>query len=255
MGIAEAIGAIVTLGLAFLGLRVMSGEISLGFGGKADAHEVLGAKLGDLDVAVVVFGVEERARDFVWRALDAIEKDAEPNPISRRKTLAAYVKLLSSVRAAWLCGAARDTVPMPAELARDAFERVVEDYRARARGIVPTDAVAAPKGYRDAAPRAQELCTLALVVVTSAPIRDVDAPSSRDELEHALLRLIDGSTLHRLALVRGPEGSRRLRVAELESLHPELVPLEDAEGCVICHACGGPNVDGGARCRHCGVGV
>jgi len=218
-----------------------------------------------VDVSVLRVAVDGRARKFIQTELARIAKSADTETEDGRLLMLREVcMLLRRVRDAWVYGGAVNEPMRALGSAKVAFDRHVDDARAR----FSKETIANVQGQKsetdggDFTPRSEEGAGLILVSIIIAARTELftvsqigDGEDLRKALESASNRV--ASDLVAIEIVWQPsEDEDRMSSMELEAKYPrpELIPIANAlVGKTFCTYCGGPFPGELVSCPHCGA--
>ena len=218
-----------------------------------------------VDVSVLRIALDGRARKFVQTELARIAKVADTATEEGRLAMLREVGLLlRRVRDAWVYGGAVNEPMRGMDAAKGAFDRHVDDARARftKETIVNVQGQKALGPGGDFTPRSDEgagLILVTLIVAARTELFTVAHIGSGEDLRKALEAASHraASDLVAIEIVWQPsEDTDRLSSMELEAKYPrpELIPITGAlVGKTFCTYCGGPFPAELVSCPHCGA--
>ena len=218
-----------------------------------------------VDVSVLRVAVDGRARKFIQSELARIATSADTATDEGRLTMLREVcMLLRRVRDAWVYGGAVNEPMRAMGEAKAAFDRHVDDARAR----FSRETIANVQGQKTEAdggqftPRSEEGAGLILVSMVIAARNELftvsqigDGEDLRKALESASNRT--ASDLVAIEIVWQPsEDEDRMSSMELEAKYPrpDVIPIANAlVGKTFCTYCSGPFPGELVSCPHCGA--
>lgn len=236
-------------------------------GGRAKPQVVIqrrGSRTERMDVSVLQIAMDWRVRSFVQLELERMARSGDTaSDAGLARLLRNVALLLRRCESAWRYAHVRNMTPTDdPEAAEQVFRSAVADARTRFRHEIVrsfagsrTETAGPAKFDRQADGEGFVVVTLA--VATWREITDVlqvsDLASLRDLLQQYVG--IDGSTMGALEVVWSPaKEDDRMSSAELETLYPELQPIQGpCLGKTFCDHCGGPFAKELAACPHCGA--
>ena len=221
--------------------------------------------LDAVDVSVLRIALDGRARKFVQTELARIAKVADTETEEGRLAMLREVGLLlRRVRDAWVYGGAVNEPMRGLDAAKAAFDRHVDDARARftKETIVNVQGQKALASGGDFTPRSDEgagLILVTLIVAARSELFTVAHIGNGEDLRKALEAASHraASDLVAIEIVWQPsEDADRLSSMELEAKYPrpDLIPITGAlVGKTFCTYCGGPFPAELVSCPHCGA--
>jgi uncharacterized membrane protein len=234
---------------------------SIDYSNVVSSYEPLDA----VDVSVLRIAIDGRARKFVQTELAKVAKVADTATEDGRLVMLREVALmLRRVRDAWVYGGAVNEPMRDLNGARAAFERHVDNTRAR----FTTETVSNVQGQRQLTaapgftPRSDEgegLILVSIIVAARTELFTVAQIGSGEDLRTALEAAAHrpASDLVAIEIVWQPsEADDRLSSIELEAKYPrpDLIPITNAlVGKAFCTYCGGPFPAELVSCPHCGA--
>jgi len=218
-----------------------------------------------VDVSVLRVAVDGRARKFIQAELARIAKSADTATDEGRLTMLREVcLLLRRVRDAWVYGGAVNEPMRPIDAAKVAFDRHVDDARAR----FSKETIANVQGRTTTAdggqltPRSEEgegLILVSIVIAARSELFTVSKIGDGEDLRKALEAASNrtANDLVAIEIVWQPsEDDDRMSSLELEAKYPrpDLIPIANAlVGKTFCSYCGGPFPAELVSCPHCGA--
>jgi len=223
------------------------------------------APIDAVDVSVLRVAVDGRARKFIQTELARIGKAADTATEEGRLSMLREVSLLlRRVRDAWVYGGAVNEPMRTMEAAKVAFDRHVDDARARftKETITNVQGQLAQADGGQFTPRSDEgagLILVSLIIATRSELFTVSKIGDGEDLRKALEASSNrtASDLVAIEIVWQPsEDADRLSSMELEAKYPrpDLIPITNAlVGKMFCTYCGGPFPAELVSCPHCGA--
>lgn len=226
--------------------------------------EIPNASWQQMDVTVLTFGIDWRARRALQEKLESLGKHGDT--ATSEGLVALLRQVVASLRAAemsWLYAGAINASPMEAQQAEQRFRRATQDARSRFKHELRSDVDG--KTSSEAAPalkakshEGEGVVVVTLAVAARRELRDVvdptDAPTMREALKE--LSHVPPGELVALEVIWSPSAEQdRMSTAELEAFYPELEKIDESSiaGRVFCRHCQGPFAAELRECPHCGA--
>ncbi len=253
------------VGGGVLGLIFLAAQHNTSSGGYSYSSAGSSVPFDHVDVSVIRVAVDGRARKLIQTELARIAQIADTATEEGRLLMLREVcLLLRRVRDAWVYGGAVNEPMREIGSAKVAFDRHVDDARARfSRETISN--VQGQKALADGGsytPRSDEGAGLILVSIIIAARNELFTVSRIDDGEHLRQALESASNrtaadLVAIEIVWQPaQEEDRLSSIELEAKYPrpDLIPIRDAlVGKLFCTYCGGPFPGELVSCPHCGA--
>lgn len=217
----------------------------------------------NVDVSVVLIGIDWRARRFVQQRLMELAAGNTGSSAGLTELLRQTCRLLLEVELGWLYAGAYNAEPMPQNEAHKEFLRMAQDLRSRFRHELVRNADgtsrAGPMPKVRARPEEGEgVVVVSLLVAARVDLRNLLQPRDAQALKQVLTSLgrLSPAQLVALEVIWSPAAEDdRMSTAELEVLYPELRRVDERTiaGRVFCVYCGGPYAAELGQCPHCGA--
>jgi uncharacterized membrane protein len=188
----------------------------------------------EIDVSVLMLGIDADARAEVQRAMDDIASRGDTgSPEGLVRMLREAIAVLRRVEGSWTHAAAENASPMPAEQAEARFVEATE----RARGRFDHEVVRNYQGRTVRDPGPDDLpehptepgvVVVTLVVAARRDLKDVADARDRDELTATLdaLSALEPRDFVAMEVIWSPADDRdRASAEEIEAEYPELTRL------------------------------
>jgi uncharacterized membrane protein len=217
-----------------------------------------------MDVTVLMLGIDWRARRFVQSELDRLARTGDTKtPIGLSRLLRQSVATLQSVELAWLYAGAYNAQPMSAERAEQAFRAAATEARSRfkkelIRNADGTTSITAAGEQRARREEGEGVVVVTLVVAARRELLDIHDVKNAELLRRLLdqLAALQGQQLAAMEVIWSPSAENdRMSTAELEVLYRDMHRIDDETiaGRVFCDHCGGPYARELGKCSHCGA--
>jgi uncharacterized membrane protein len=223
------------------------------------------APVDGVDVSVLRVALDGRARKFIQTELARIARTSDTaTEAGRLHMLREVCLLLRRVRDAWVYGGAVNEPMRPTDAAKVAFDRHVDDARARfsKETIANVQGTTTEADGGQLTPRAEEgegLILVSIVIAARSELFTVSQIGDGEDLRKALEAASNrtASDLVAIEIVWQPsEDGDRMSSLELEAKYPrpDLIPIANAlVGKTFCSYCGGPFPAELVSCPHCGA--
>jgi uncharacterized membrane protein len=233
--------------------------------GKPSPTVSLAKLLAHNDVSVIRIALDGRSRPFVQRELARIAGVADTaTDAGRAMMLHELALMLRRLRGAWVYGGAVNEPLRDLDATKAAFDRLVDDARARFReetisneqGVKTTTT---PSQYTPRSDEGPGLVLVSMIIAARSELFTVGSIASGVDLSAALdaASHLEARNLLAIEIVWQPsEDADRMSSMELEAKYPapELVKIDGAlVGKKFCDHCGGPYPAECVSCPHCGA--
>ncbi|HJL16395.1 MAG TPA: DUF1517 domain-containing protein [Sandaracinaceae bacterium LLY-WYZ-13_1] len=188
----------------------------------------------EIDVSVLMLGIDAEARAEVQRAMDDIASHGDSGqPAGLVQMLREAIAVLRGVASSWTHAGAENAQPMPAERAEAVFGEATERARGRfedevVRNYMGTTVRQEPPDDLPENPTEPGVVVVTLVVAARRELRDVADVRDRRQIALALdaLASIPPDDFVAMEVIWSPADDRdRASVEEIEAKYPELTRL------------------------------